>query len=81
MLPRKVLPLALELYLGGLVVHLSSMQVIHHLLKVVHASMGTQVRWHEFGCLIGGKLTINVVAHVRRGMAVDAIGVILWVIP
>jgi hypothetical protein len=33
-LPHKVLPLALELYLGGLQVHLSSAQVVCLLLKV-----------------------------------------------
>jgi hypothetical protein len=43
--------------------------------------MGTQVRWHELGHLIGGNLTIDVVAHVRWGIAVDVIGVVSRAVP
>ena len=41
----------------------------------------TKVWWHELRCLIGGNLTIDVVAHAWRGVAVDVIEVILQAIP
>jgi hypothetical protein len=47
LLPCKVLPLALKLCLGGLEVHLLSLQVFCLLVKVVRAAVGTQVRWCE----------------------------------
>ena len=81
MLSRKVLPFMLELYLGGLQVHLPSLQAIRLLLKVVHAATGAQVWCRDLGHLIGGNLTIDGVAHVRQGVAVNVIGVILWAIP
>ena len=77
LLPCKVPPLALELYLGGLHVHLPSPQAICLLLKVVRMATGTQVRWHDLRRLIGRNLTIDVVAHVGRGVAVDVVRVIL----
>jgi hypothetical protein len=42
-LPCKVLPLVLELCLGGLQVHLPSAQAVHLLLKVGHVAAGTLV--------------------------------------
>jgi hypothetical protein len=39
LLPRKVLPLALKLWLGGLQVHLPNSQAIRLLLKVVRARL------------------------------------------
>jgi hypothetical protein len=62
-LRRKVLPLALELCLGGLQVHLLSAQVVCLLLKVGHAAVGTLVRWCEPRHLFGKIVTIDVVAH------------------
>jgi hypothetical protein len=47
LLPCKVLPLALELCLGGLQVHLPSVQVVWLLLKVGHAAVGTLVQRRE----------------------------------
>ena len=41
LLPCKVLPLALELCLGGPQVHLPGSQAVCILLKVGHAAMGT----------------------------------------
>jgi hypothetical protein len=55
--------------------------VICLLLKVVRAATGTQVWWHELGHLIDGNLTVDVVAHVRRGIVVDVVGVISQAIP
>ena len=74
--------MALELYLDGLKVHLPSSQAIFFLLKLVCAAVGTQVRWHELRRLIGGNLTIDVVAHARQGIAVDIVrvGVVLQAI-
>jgi hypothetical protein len=51
-LPRNVPSLALELYLGGLKVHLSSSQAVHLLLKVGHAVAGTLVQRCEPGRLL-----------------------------
>jgi hypothetical protein len=42
-LPRKVLPLVLELYLGGLRFHLPSLQAMLLLLKVGRTAAGTLV--------------------------------------
>jgi hypothetical protein len=44
LLPRKVPPLAHELCLGGLQVHLPSVQAVLLLLKVGHAAIGTLVQ-------------------------------------
>jgi hypothetical protein len=45
LLPRKVLPLALKLWLGGLQVHLPNSQAIRLLLKVVRARLqATELR-------------------------------------
>ena len=49
--------------------------------KVVHAATETLVWWHELRCLISENLTINVVAHSWRGVAVNFIRVVLWAIP
>jgi hypothetical protein len=73
----KVLPLTLELYLGGLQVHLSSVQAVRLLLKVGYATMGTLVWWCEPGCLLRLNLAIDVVAHARRIIVVNVVGVIL----
>jgi hypothetical protein len=47
LLPRKVLPLALELCLGDLQVHLPRVQAVRLLLKVGHVAVGTLVQQHE----------------------------------
>ena len=70
-------PLGLELCLGGLQVHLPSMQVVCLLLKVGHVATGTLVRRHEPGLLLRLSLAVNVVAHVRRGVVVNVVGVVL----
>ena len=72
-----MLPLALDLCLSGLEVHLLSSQVIRLLLKVVRMAMGTLVWWCDFEHLLNRILTVDVVAHVRWGIAVDVVGVIL----
>jgi hypothetical protein len=51
LLPRKVLPLALELCLGGLQVHLLSSQVVYLLMKVGHAAR-TLVQRRKLGRLL-----------------------------
>ena len=76
----KVLPLALELCLGSLKVHLLSSQKVY-LLKVGYAAVGTLVKRHEPRCLLSKILTVDVVAHASQGITVDVIGVILWSIP
>jgi hypothetical protein len=81
LLPCKVLPLALELCLCGLEVHLLSSQAIHLLLKVVRAAVGTQVRRHELRRLLGRNLAVDVVTHARWGITVDVVEVALWAIP
>jgi hypothetical protein len=81
LLPCKVLPLALELCLGSLQVHLSTLQAVRLLQKVGRAAAGTPVRWHEPGCLLSKTLVIDVVAHARRGIVVDVIRVVLQAIP
>jgi hypothetical protein len=73
----KVLPLMLELCLGSLQVYLPSAQAVCLLRKVGHAAVGTLVRWHELGCLLRPNFTIDVVAHARRVIVVNVIGVIL----
>jgi hypothetical protein len=52
LLSRKVLPLVLELYLGGLQVHLSSLQAVRLFLEVGHVAVGTLVRRCESGRLV-----------------------------
>jgi hypothetical protein len=59
----KVLPLMLELCLGGLQVHLLSAQAVYLLLKVGHVAVGTLVRRHELGCLLRMNFIVDVVAH------------------
>ena len=81
LLPYKVLPFALELYLSGLQVHLPSVQAVHLLLKVGHVDTRTLVLWREPEHLLSKIITINMVAHVRRGIGVDVVEVILWSIP
>jgi hypothetical protein len=78
---RKVLPLALELYLSGLQVHLPTSQAVRLLLKVGRMAMGTLVWWHDPRSLLSKILAIDVVAHAWWGMVVDVVGVILWAIP
>jgi hypothetical protein len=80
LLPCKVLPLAYEVCLGGLQVHLPSSQVVRLLLKVGHVPAGTLVRWHEPGCLLSKILAIDVVAHARQSVVVDVIRVVLWAV-
>ena len=81
LLPRKVLPLVLELYLGGLHVHLPSAKVVCLLLKVGHVAMGTLVLWCEPRRLLSMIITVDVVAHAWRGAVVDIVGVVLRVAP
>ena len=81
MLPHKVLPLALELFLDGLQVHLPSLQMVRLLLKVGHVARGTLVQWHEPRCLLRLNLAVVVVAHAWWGIVVDVIRVILWDFP
>jgi hypothetical protein len=76
-LPCKDLPLALKLYLGGLQVHLLSLQVILLPLEVGRTATGTLVWWHEPRHLLDKNLTINVVAHAWRGAVINIIGVVL----
>jgi hypothetical protein len=76
-LPCKVLPLVLELCLGGLLVHLPSAQAVRLLLKVGRTAVGTLVWWHEPRHLLRLNLTVDVVAHARRVVVVNVIGVIL----
>jgi hypothetical protein len=45
------------------------------------AAMETLVQRHEPGHLLGIVLAIVVVAHVRRGVVLDVVGVILQVVP
>jgi hypothetical protein len=52
LLPHKVLPLVLELCLGGLQVHLPSSQAVRLLLEVGHVAVGTLVRRCEPGRLV-----------------------------
>jgi hypothetical protein len=68
LLPCKVLPLTLELCLGGLQVHLPSAQAVHLLLKVGRVATGTLVRWHEPGRLLRLNLAVDVVAHAQRAL-------------
>jgi hypothetical protein len=77
----KVLPLTLELCLGGLQVHLSSAQAVRLLLKVGCAAVGTLVWWCEPGLLLRLNLVVDVVAHARRIVVVDVVGVILRAVP
>ena len=58
-----------------------SLQSSRLLPKVVHAAMGTLVWRRELGRLFDRILTIDVVAHMRRGIAVDVVGVILRAVP
>jgi hypothetical protein len=80
-LPRKVLPLALELCLGGLQVHLPSVQVVCLLLKVGHMAVGTLVQRCEHGRLYGKIIAIDVVAHAWPSVIVDVVRVILRSVP
>ena len=77
----KVLRLALELCLSGLQVHLLSMQVVRLLLKVGHTATGTLVQRHEPRRLLSKIVIVDVVAHVRWGIIVNVVGVILQSIP
>ena len=81
MLSRKVLPLVLELCLGGKQVHLLSTQMVYLLLKVGHTTVGTLVWWHEPGHLVSKIVAVDVVAHARRVVVVNVVGVILRSIP
>jgi hypothetical protein len=80
LLPCKVPPLALELCLGGLHVHLPSAEAVH-LLKVGRAVAGTLVQWCEPRRLLRLNLTVDVVAHARRVVVVDVVRVVLQAIP
>jgi hypothetical protein len=44
-------------------------------------AMGTLVRWCEVRHLLDSILDVDVVAHARRGIAVDVIRVILRAVP
>jgi hypothetical protein len=57
------------------------MQVVYLLLKVGRAAAGTLVRRCEPECLLRLNLAINMVAHARRVIVVDVVGVLLWVVP
>ena len=81
LLPHKVPPLALELCLGGLQVHLPSAQAVRLLLKVGHVTTRTLVRWHEPGCLLSKIITVDVVAHAWWVIIVNVVGVVLRSIP
>jgi hypothetical protein len=59
---------------------LQSLQASRFLLKVVHVATGTLVWQREHGRLLSGIFTVDVVAHARRGVAVDVIRVVLHAI-
>ena len=81
LLPRKLLPLELELCLDNFQVHLPSLQASRLLPKVVRTATGTLVRRHEPERLLRQNLDIDVVAHAWRGLVVDVVGVVLRSIP
>jgi hypothetical protein len=64
LLPRKLLPLVLELCLSGLQIHLLSLQASCLLTKVVRPVAGTLVRRHELRGVVNGVVAIDVGAHV-----------------
>jgi hypothetical protein len=76
LLPHKVPPLALKLCLGGLQVHLPSSQAVRLLLKVGHTATGTLVWRCEPTCLLGLKLTVDVVTHEWRVIVVNVVRVV-----
>jgi hypothetical protein len=68
LLLRKVLPLTLELCLGGLQVYLPSVKVVHLLLKVGRAAVGTLVRRCVPERFLRLNFIVDVVAHVRGSL-------------
>jgi hypothetical protein len=81
LLLRKLLPLPLELSLGGLQVHLSGLQACCLLMKVLCVAVGALVRQHDLRGVVGKVVAVDVEALAGRRVVVDAVGVILRAVP